>query len=185
MLKIACRIGGSSLASSNVAARNFSSRSIKFLSVCLSDLKQKSSRASSHVCVSSHRDIQHESLKGVHSHWRHSFSFVNNHYLFLACFLIVLLSIMLYLLRLRRIHRRTAQRCSPSSVPWLEEGLGSPTLPINLWTLECVKSKQLGQLFQTSRHSVWDGGIMRTFGSMAVFKRNAKKMWSFWSGKCT
>ncbi|XP_019741096.1 ectonucleoside triphosphate diphosphohydrolase 4, partial [Hippocampus comes] len=78
------------------------------------------------------RDIQQESLKGVHSHWRHSFSFVNNHYLFLVCFFIVLLSIILYMLRLRRIHRRAAQRCSPSSVPWLEDGLGSPTLPINL-----------------------------------------------------
>ncbi|XP_037114735.1 ectonucleoside triphosphate diphosphohydrolase 4 isoform X2 [Syngnathus acus] len=78
------------------------------------------------------RDIQQESLKGLHSHWRHSFSFVNNHYLFLVCFFIVLLSIILYMLRLRRIHRRAAQRCSPSSVPWLEEGLGSPTLPIHL-----------------------------------------------------
>uniref|UniRef100_A0A3P8T967 nucleoside-triphosphate phosphatase n=1 Tax=Amphiprion percula TaxID=161767 RepID=A0A3P8T967_AMPPE len=78
------------------------------------------------------RDIQQESLKGLHSHWRHSFSFVNNHYLFLACFFIVFLSIMLYLLRLRRIHRRAAQRCTPSSAPWLEEGLGSTTLPINL-----------------------------------------------------
>uniref|UniRef100_A0A3P9C4F7 nucleoside-triphosphate phosphatase n=1 Tax=Maylandia zebra TaxID=106582 RepID=A0A3P9C4F7_9CICH len=78
------------------------------------------------------RDIQQESLKGAHSHWRHSFSFVNNHYLFLACFFIVLLSIILYLRRLRRIHRRTAQRCTPSSVPWLEEGLGSPTILINL-----------------------------------------------------
>lgn len=78
------------------------------------------------------RDIQQESLKGLHSHWRHSFSFVNNYYLFLACFFIVLLSIMLYLLRLRRIHRRTAQQCSPSSSLWLETGLGSSTLPINL-----------------------------------------------------
>uniref|UniRef100_A0A672J906 nucleoside-triphosphate phosphatase n=1 Tax=Salarias fasciatus TaxID=181472 RepID=A0A672J906_SALFA len=78
------------------------------------------------------RDIQQETLKGFHSHWRHSFSFVNNHYLFLACFFIVFLSIMLYLLRLRRIHRRAAQRYSPSSVPWLEDGLGSPTIPINL-----------------------------------------------------
>ncbi|XP_061672786.1 ectonucleoside triphosphate diphosphohydrolase 4 isoform X2 [Syngnathoides biaculeatus] len=78
------------------------------------------------------RDIQQESLKGVHSHWRHSFSFVNNLYLLLVCFFIVVLSIILYVLRLRRIHRRSAQRCSPSSVPWLEEGLGSPTLPINL-----------------------------------------------------
>ncbi|XP_053727762.1 ectonucleoside triphosphate diphosphohydrolase 4 isoform X1 [Synchiropus splendidus] len=78
------------------------------------------------------RDIQQESLKGAHSHWRHSFSFVNNHYLFLACFFIVFLSIMLYVLRLRRIHRRAAQRSSPSSVPWLEHGLGSQTLPIDL-----------------------------------------------------
>ncbi|KAM8885717.1 ectonucleoside triphosphate diphosphohydrolase 4 isoform 2-T2 [Spinachia spinachia] len=72
------------------------------------------------------RDIPQESLKVVHSQWRHSFSFVNNQYLFLACFFIVLLSIMLYLLRLRRIHRRS----TPSSVQWLEEGLGSPALPI-------------------------------------------------------
>ncbi|XP_061623302.1 ectonucleoside triphosphate diphosphohydrolase 4 isoform X1 [Phyllopteryx taeniolatus] len=78
------------------------------------------------------RDIQQESLKGVHSHWRHSFSVVNNLYLLLVCFFIVVLSIILYVLRLRRIHRRSAQRCSPSSVPWLEDGLGSPTLPINL-----------------------------------------------------
>ncbi|XP_014859294.1 PREDICTED: ectonucleoside triphosphate diphosphohydrolase 4 isoform X2 [Poecilia mexicana] len=78
------------------------------------------------------RDIPQESLKGAHSHWRHSFSFVNNHYLFPACFFIVLLSIILYLLRLRRIHRRVAQRYTPSSVPWLEEGLASPSLPINL-----------------------------------------------------
>ncbi|XP_020345513.1 ectonucleoside triphosphate diphosphohydrolase 4 isoform X1 [Oncorhynchus kisutch] len=78
------------------------------------------------------RDIQQESLKGVHSHWRHSFSFVNNHYLFLACFLVVLLSILLYLLRLRRIHSCTTQRCTPSTVKWLEEGLSSHPLPITL-----------------------------------------------------
>ncbi|KAM9810820.1 ectonucleoside triphosphate diphosphohydrolase 4 [Neosynchiropus ocellatus] len=78
------------------------------------------------------RDIQQEFLKGAHSHWRHSFSFVNNHYLLLVCFFIVFLSIMLYVLRLRRIHRRAAQRSSPSSVPWLEHGLGSQTLPIDL-----------------------------------------------------
>ncbi|KAG7278016.1 hypothetical protein CRUP_006181 [Coryphaenoides rupestris] len=78
------------------------------------------------------RDIQQESLKAVHSHWRHSFSIVNNHYLFLACFLVVLLSILLYVLRLRRFHQRGAQHCSPSSVPWLEAGLGGPALPITL-----------------------------------------------------
>ncbi|XP_030638138.1 ectonucleoside triphosphate diphosphohydrolase 4 isoform X2 [Chanos chanos] len=79
------------------------------------------------------RDIQQESLKGVHSHWRPSFVFVNNHYLFLACFLVVLLSILLYLLRLRRIHRRAKlHRGAPSSVQWLEEGLGSSDLTVTL-----------------------------------------------------
>ncbi|KAI1900803.1 hypothetical protein AGOR_G00053630 [Albula goreensis] len=85
------------------------------------------------------RDIQQEILKGAHSHWRHSFSFVNNHYLFLACFLVVLLSIILYLLRLRRIHRRmthmrniTATSSASSSVKWLEEGLGSASVPVTL-----------------------------------------------------
>ncbi|XP_077571900.1 ectonucleoside triphosphate diphosphohydrolase 4 isoform X1 [Stigmatopora nigra] len=78
------------------------------------------------------RDIQQESLKGVHSHWRHSFSIVNNHYVLLVCFFIVVLSIILYVLRLRRIHRRAAQRCSPSSAPWLEEGLDSTALLVNL-----------------------------------------------------
>lgn len=78
------------------------------------------------------RDIQQESIKGVHSHWRHSFSLFNNHYLFLVCFMVVVLSILLYLLRLRRIHRRTSMRCAPSSVQLLEEGLGFPALPIIL-----------------------------------------------------
>ncbi|KAJ8380101.1 hypothetical protein SKAU_G00008790 [Synaphobranchus kaupii] len=80
------------------------------------------------------RDIQQEILKGAHSHWRHSFSFVNTHYLFLACFLVVLLSILLYLLRLRRIHRRMNQRNITATSPaqWLEEGLGSPSVPVTL-----------------------------------------------------
>ncbi|XP_051524649.1 ectonucleoside triphosphate diphosphohydrolase 4-like isoform X1 [Myxocyprinus asiaticus] len=79
------------------------------------------------------RDIQQEILKGTHSHWHHSFSFMNNHYLFLACFLVVVLSILLYLLRLRRIHNRsTLHRGASASVQWLEEGLGSSDLPITL-----------------------------------------------------
>ncbi|XP_010155723.1 PREDICTED: ectonucleoside triphosphate diphosphohydrolase 4, partial [Eurypyga helias] len=67
------------------------------------------------------RDIQQENFRGSHSHWR-SFSFVYNHYLFFACFLIVLLSILLYLLRLRRIHRRMLRNSSSTSL-WIEEGL--------------------------------------------------------------
>ncbi|CAL8295445.1 ectonucleoside triphosphate diphosphohydrolase 4 isoform X1 [Gadus morhua] len=78
------------------------------------------------------RDIQQEGLKAVHSHWRHGFSLFNNHYLFLACFMVVLLSIALYVLRLRRIHRRGGERRMPSSVTWLEEGLLSTPLPITL-----------------------------------------------------
>ncbi|XP_077645367.1 ectonucleoside triphosphate diphosphohydrolase 4 [Lonchura striata] len=72
------------------------------------------------------RDIQQENFRGIHSHWR-SFSFVYNHYLFLACFLVVLLSILLYLLRLRRIHRRP---CPGSSPPlWIQEGLPPQKIP--------------------------------------------------------
>ncbi|NXP26024.1 ENTP4 diphosphohydrolase, partial [Scytalopus superciliaris] len=67
------------------------------------------------------RDIQQENFRGSHSHWR-SFSFVYNHYLFFACFLVVLLSILLYLLRLRRIHRRMLRNGSSPSL-WIEEGL--------------------------------------------------------------
>lgn len=66
------------------------------------------------------RDIQQENFRGSHSHWR-SFSFVYNHYLFFACFLVVLLSILLYLLRLRRIHRR--------AFLWMEEGLPPQKIP--------------------------------------------------------
>ncbi|XP_042657493.1 ectonucleoside triphosphate diphosphohydrolase 4 isoform X2 [Tyto alba] len=67
------------------------------------------------------RDIQQENFRGSHSHWR-SFSFVYNHYLFFVCFLIVLLSILLYLLRLRRIHRRMLHNSSSTSL-WIEEGI--------------------------------------------------------------
>ncbi|NXG03871.1 ENTP4 diphosphohydrolase, partial [Sakesphorus luctuosus] len=70
------------------------------------------------------RDIQQENFRGSHSHWR-SFSFVYNHYLFFACFLVVLLSILLYLLRLRRIHRRMLRNGSSPSL-WIEEGLPPP-----------------------------------------------------------
>ncbi|XP_028563481.2 ectonucleoside triphosphate diphosphohydrolase 4 isoform X2 [Podarcis muralis] len=73
------------------------------------------------------RDIQQENFRGNHSHWR-SFSFVYNHYLFFACFFVVLLSILLYLLRLRRIHRRMLHS-GPSPSLWIEEGLPPPKIP--------------------------------------------------------
>ncbi|XP_064587267.1 ectonucleoside triphosphate diphosphohydrolase 4 isoform X1 [Zonotrichia leucophrys gambelii] len=71
------------------------------------------------------RDIQQENFRGIHSHWR-SFSFVYNHYLFLACFLVVLLSILLYLLRLRRIHARGLPPGAAPAPLWLPEGQKMP-----------------------------------------------------------
>lgn len=76
------------------------------------------------------RDIQQENFRGIHSHWR-SFSFVYNHFLFLGCFLVVLLSILLYLLRLRRIHRRLL-RSSSSPALWIEEGIPPQKIPGSL-----------------------------------------------------
>ncbi|XP_043939051.1 ectonucleoside triphosphate diphosphohydrolase 4 isoform X2 [Protopterus annectens] len=73
------------------------------------------------------RDIQQENFRGNHSHWR-SFAFVYNHYLFFVCFLVVVLSILLYLLRLRRIHHRM-QRNTSSSALWMEEGIPAQNLP--------------------------------------------------------
>ncbi|XP_030820154.1 ectonucleoside triphosphate diphosphohydrolase 4 [Camarhynchus parvulus] len=73
------------------------------------------------------RDIQQENFRGIHSRWR-SFSFVYNHYLFLACFLVVLLSILLWLLRLRRIHRRLLPGAASAAL-WLPEGLPPPKIP--------------------------------------------------------
>ncbi|MGH0166455.1 UNVERIFIED_CONTAM: hypothetical protein FKN15_072743 [Acipenser sinensis] len=73
------------------------------------------------------RDIQQENFKANHYHWR-GFSFVYNHYLFLVCFLVVLLSILLYLLRLRRIHHRMP-RSTSSSALWMEEGGAALKIP--------------------------------------------------------
>lgn len=80
------------------------------------------------VCVCFHvgRDIQQETLRASHPHWR-GFSFVYNHYLFSGCFLVVLLAILLYLLRLRRIHRRTLRSGSAATL-WLEEGFPAQTI---------------------------------------------------------
>ncbi|KAM9324826.1 ectonucleoside triphosphate diphosphohydrolase 7 [Gastrophryne carolinensis] len=66
------------------------------------------------------RDIRQESIRPAHVSW-YRFSFVYNHYLFFACILVVLLSIILYILRLRRIHHRLA-RASALDLLLLEEG---------------------------------------------------------------
>ncbi|XP_063304578.1 ectonucleoside triphosphate diphosphohydrolase 4 isoform X1 [Pelobates fuscus] len=73
------------------------------------------------------RDIQQDHFRGNHPHWRGA-SFVYNHYLFLVCFMVVLLAIVLYLLRLRRIHSRM-QRNTSSSALWVEQGMQPSGLP--------------------------------------------------------
>ncbi|XP_025071410.1 ectonucleoside triphosphate diphosphohydrolase 7 isoform X1 [Alligator sinensis] len=65
------------------------------------------------------RDLRQESGRQPHATWPR-LSFVYNHYLFLACILVVLLAIALYLLRLRRIHRRQL-RTPPLDRLWLQE----------------------------------------------------------------
>lgn len=76
------------------------------------------------------RDIRQESSRPAHVSW-YRISFVYNHYLFFACILVVLLSIILYILRLRRIHRRQA-RASALDLLLLEEGvhvIAEPAIP--------------------------------------------------------
>uniref|UniRef100_A0A8C8VDJ4 nucleoside-triphosphate phosphatase n=1 Tax=Pelusios castaneus TaxID=367368 RepID=A0A8C8VDJ4_9SAUR len=65
------------------------------------------------------RDLRPESGRPAHGPWLR-LSFVYNHYLFFVCILVVLLAIVLYLLRLRRIHRRQL-RSAPLNLLWLEE----------------------------------------------------------------
>lgn len=70
------------------------------------------------------RDLRQESSRQAHSPWLR-LSFVYNHYLFFVCILVVLLAIILYLLRLRRIHSR--QLClAPHNLRWLEEAVLLP-----------------------------------------------------------
>ncbi|XP_063101127.1 ectonucleoside triphosphate diphosphohydrolase 7 isoform X1 [Cavia porcellus] len=66
------------------------------------------------------RDLRQEGVRQVHSNW-FRLSFVYNHYLFFACILVVLLAIILYLLRLRRIHHRQTRASAPLDLLWIEE----------------------------------------------------------------
>ncbi|XP_030058794.1 ectonucleoside triphosphate diphosphohydrolase 7 [Microcaecilia unicolor] len=67
------------------------------------------------------RDIHLESTGNrPHVNW-FRFSFVYNHYLFFVCILVVLLSIVLYILRLRRIHRRQVRLAALDL--WMEEAM--------------------------------------------------------------
>lgn len=76
-----------------------------------------------------HRDLRQESVRQAHGSWLR-LSFVYNHYLFFACILVVGLAIVLYLLRLRRIHRR--QRSAQHALLWLDKvvvPLGQGSVP--------------------------------------------------------
>ncbi|XP_057362189.1 ectonucleoside triphosphate diphosphohydrolase 7 isoform X2 [Manis pentadactyla] len=66
------------------------------------------------------RDLRQEGIRQAHSNWLR-LSFVYNHYLFFACILVVLLAIILYLLRLRRIHHRQTRASAPLDLLWIEE----------------------------------------------------------------
>uniref|UniRef100_A0A5F5PQF0 nucleoside-triphosphate phosphatase n=1 Tax=Equus caballus TaxID=9796 RepID=A0A5F5PQF0_HORSE len=66
------------------------------------------------------RDLRQEGVRQAHGSW-FRLSFVYNHYLFFACILVVLLAIILYLLRLRRIHHRQTRASAPLDMLWIEE----------------------------------------------------------------
>ncbi|XP_019491821.1 PREDICTED: ectonucleoside triphosphate diphosphohydrolase 7 [Hipposideros armiger] len=66
------------------------------------------------------RDLRQEGVRQAHGGW-FRLSFVYNHYLFFACILVVLLAIILYLLRLRRIHRRQTRASAPLNMLWIED----------------------------------------------------------------
>ncbi|XP_030341951.1 ectonucleoside triphosphate diphosphohydrolase 7 isoform X2 [Strigops habroptila] len=65
------------------------------------------------------RDLRQESIRQAHASWLR-LSFVYNHYLFFACILVVALAIVLYLLRLRRIHHRQL-RSAQLNLLWLDK----------------------------------------------------------------
>ncbi|XP_062244276.1 ectonucleoside triphosphate diphosphohydrolase 7-like [Platichthys flesus] len=67
------------------------------------------------------RDLQQETLRQNHPSWLRS-SFLYNHHLFSLCILVVVLAILLYILRLRRIHQRESRQAEALSLLWVEEG---------------------------------------------------------------
>ncbi|NWY00340.1 ENTP7 diphosphohydrolase, partial [Nothoprocta ornata] len=73
------------------------------------------------------RDLRPESVRQAHASWLR-LSFVYNHYLFFACIGVVALAIVLYLLRLRRIHRRQL-RAAQLDMLWLDKVVPLPPAP--------------------------------------------------------
>ncbi|NXX99929.1 ENTP7 diphosphohydrolase, partial [Centropus bengalensis] len=70
------------------------------------------------------RDLRQESIRQAHASWLR-LSFVYNHYLFFACILVVALAIVLYLLRLRRIHHRQLRSAQLTQL-WLDKVVVPP-----------------------------------------------------------
>ncbi|XP_050000366.1 ectonucleoside triphosphate diphosphohydrolase 7 isoform X1 [Alexandromys fortis] len=66
------------------------------------------------------RDLRQGGVRQAHGSW-FRLSFVYNHYLFFACTLVVLLAIVLYLLRIHRIHRRQTRASAPLDLLWIEQ----------------------------------------------------------------
>ncbi|XP_059113733.1 ectonucleoside triphosphate diphosphohydrolase 7 [Peromyscus eremicus] len=66
------------------------------------------------------RDLRQGGVRQAHGGW-FRLSFVYNHYLFFACTLVVLLAIVLYLLRIHRIHRRQTRASAPLDLLWIEQ----------------------------------------------------------------
>jgi len=67
------------------------------------------------------RDLQQETLRPSRPGWLRS-SFLYNHHLLSLCILVVALAILLYILRLRRIHQRESRQAETLSLLWAEEG---------------------------------------------------------------
>lgn len=78
------------------------------------------------------RDLRQEGIRQAHSNWLR-LSFVYNHYLFFACILVVLLAIILYLLRLRRIHHRQTRASAPLDLLWIEEVVPMIRVQVGPW----------------------------------------------------
>ncbi|XP_060245893.1 ectonucleoside triphosphate diphosphohydrolase 7 isoform X3 [Meriones unguiculatus] len=68
------------------------------------------------------RDLRQGGVRQAHGSW-FRLSFVYNHYLFFACTMVVLLAIVLYLLRIHRIHRRQTRASAPLDLLWIERAV--------------------------------------------------------------
>ncbi|CAG5945733.1 unnamed protein product [Menidia menidia] len=67
------------------------------------------------------RDLQQETLRQSHPGWLRP-PLLYNHHLFSLCLLVVVLAILLYILRLRRIHQRELRQAEALDLLWAEEG---------------------------------------------------------------